>query len=69
MTKKIIGYKLVPVYDDPGEFIVNAAVMSCCISGEYLSGHSGGGLFIAPELVEKLQHHEVDHDKLMEAFE
>ncbi len=65
---KIIGYKLVPIYDDPDEFIVNSAVMSCCISGEYLSGHSGAGLFIAPELYKKLQRHEVDHDKLMEAF-
>ncbi len=70
MTEKIIlGYKLVPIYDNPGEFIVNAAVMSCCISGEYLSGHSGGGMFISPELYKKLQLHKVDHDKLMEAFE
>ncbi len=69
LEKKILGYKLVPIYDDPGEFIVNAAVMSCCISGEYLSGHSGAGLFIAPKLYNKLQQHQFDHDKLMEAFE
>lgn len=69
MDKKILGYKLVPIYEiDPREFMVNSAVMSCCISGEYLSGHSGAGLFIAPKLYKKLQCHEVDRDKLMEAF-
>ena len=54
MTKKILGYKLVPVYDDV-DWLVNAAMMDCCLTGETLSGHSGGGMFISPTIVDKIR--------------
>lgn len=54
MAKKILGYKLVPVYDD-NKFLVNAAMMDCCLTGKNLSRHSGGGMFIDPDIVDKIR--------------
>ncbi len=54
MGKKILGYKLVPIYDD-NVFVSNCAMMDCCLTGKNLSGHGGGGMFIDPDIVDKIR--------------
>lgn len=58
MTKKIIGYKLVPVYHD--DAIVQPAMMTCCLTGKNLSGSGGAGMFIDPDIVDKIRRGKVE---------
>jgi hypothetical protein len=54
-TKKIIAYRLTPVYPvEPGT-MRTACVMSCMATGEKLSGMGGGGMFLSPKVVVDLQ--------------
>lgn len=53
--RKPIAYKLVPVYEPPAGGIATAAVMSCALTGRVLSGMGGGGLYLAPEIVDELR--------------
>lgn len=55
--RKIIAYQLQPVYETPpDEFAMEtAALMTCLATGEVLSGMGGGGLFLSPEVVERLR--------------
>lgn len=53
--RKIVAYRLEPVFEiEPGG-IATAAVMQCMATGEYLSGMGGGGDYLAPGVVEMLR--------------
>lgn len=50
-----IAYRLTPVKElEPGG-IGTAAVMTCMASGRLLSGMGGGGMYLAPDVVEALR--------------
>lgn len=53
--RKIIAYRLEPVYEPRSESIGTAAVMTCMATGKMLSGSGGGGSFLAPEIVDVLR--------------
>ncbi len=46
--RKLIAYKLVPVYETD-DFIVQPAMMDCCLTQENLSANNGAGMFISPK--------------------
>jgi len=50
-----IAYRLSPVRETEPGSIATAAVMTCMATGRMLSGMGGGGLYLAPEVVESLR--------------
>jgi CTP-dependent riboflavin kinase len=52
---KIIAYRLEPVYEIAPGNIATAAVMTCMVTGEYLSGMGGGGDYISPKVYSRLR--------------
>jgi len=50
-----IAYRLSPVRETEPGGIATAAVMTCMATGRMLSGMGGGGLYLAPEVVESLR--------------
>lgn len=53
--RKLIAYRLTPVYElEPGS-LATAAVMQCMATGETLSGMGGGGEYLSPKVVETLR--------------
>lgn len=55
MGRKIIAYRLEPVYELAEGGFVTAAVMSCMATGEMLEGMGGGGEFLSPKVVNLLR--------------
>ena len=54
MSKKLIAYKLVPVYETD-DFIVQPAMMDCCLTQENLSANNGAGMFISPKAYDSIR--------------
>ncbi len=53
--RKIVAYRLTPVFEmEPGG-IATAALMTCMATGKILDGMGGGGDFLAPEVVDALR--------------
>jgi hypothetical protein len=50
-----IAYRLTPVRETEPGGIATAAVMTCMATGRILSGMGGGGLYLAPEVVDALR--------------
>lgn len=55
MSKKIVAYRLVPVFEIEEGAFATAAVMTCMATGEVLDGMGGGGEFLAPRIVDMLR--------------
>jgi len=54
-ARKIVAYRLTPVFEvEPGGFST-AAVITCIATGEYLDGMGGGGEFLSPKVVDILR--------------
>lgn len=56
MSKRILCYRLEPVYEDPRTRLglSTAAVATCMATGEILDGMGGGGLFLSKKIVDAL---------------
>lgn len=55
MSEKVIAYRLVPVLPPAPGSLSTAAVMQCALTGEFLSGSGGGGLYLSPKVVDELR--------------
>ncbi len=55
MSRKLIAYRLVPVYEDSDDFIVQPAMMDCCLTQENLSANNGAGMFISPKAYDAIR--------------
>lgn len=53
-NKKIIAYRLVPVYEPELGSISTACVMTCAATGDVISNSGGGGQVIAPDVHDAL---------------
>ena len=53
--RKVIAYRLSPVFETEEGGFATAAIMSCMATGEVLSGMGGGGDFLSPRVVEVLR--------------
>jgi len=60
--KKPIAYRLEPVYQPAPGQLSTAAVMQCALTGKFLSGSGGGGMYLAPEIVDEIRRGSMRYD-------
>ncbi len=53
--KKIIAYKLVPIYEPEVLGMVSACMMQCAVTGQTLSTSGGGPEVISPKVYDKIK--------------
>ena len=53
--RKIVAYRVTPVFEPEPGGVATAAVMICMATGKILDGMGGGGEFIAPDVVNMLR--------------